>query len=472
MLQRWFTRVCEDMILVYDEELRSFIESDFGYQPTPRPKRKTSSGFSLIRRHVPDEDEELQLARFELTRLEGQFFDSAKALDRVSLARKCKASYDHFSAVFVLINASALHSALSVAHAEMGNKLVNVATTETHPPIANALRKLGRTWHTLADLDQAQAISECVILSDSLGYQGLNARSAKETLQQRTSVLEEYQAAVKSAISKRRNIERLKASANIRPERVDEALEDLEEVSYSHIHNCMNSQQVVNRRTNTSRYWSDVPMVSPRICIVRCKPTNALLRTILQQHLSSTPARQSCMSGNSSGNSRPSDRMLRVPTRRLPPGITESRSRQSYHPSKMIPGPLRHWLGLASPRIAIPCHHQASHQASLLGVQASVMLLCPPNLQAQGRPNPPSSHLSHPGPRSSCRTVLLFHRPKCVAPNHLLVDDSLMAQSPCSYTRHPRRPTAPDRPRLLCGLTIRTHFWVVHWVLLIQSSVP
>ncbi|KAI0268113.1 Vps5 C terminal like-domain-containing protein [Gloeopeniophorella convolvens] len=209
MMQRWFTRVCEDMILVYDEELRSFIESDFGYQPTPRPRRKASSGFSLIRRHVPDEDEELQRARFELTKLEGQFFDAAKALDRVSVARKT----------------------LSVAHSEMGNKLINVATSEAHPPIANALRKLGRTWHTVADLDQAQAISECVILSDSLGYQGLNARSAKETLQQRTAVLEEYQAAVKSAISKRRNIERLKASSNIRPEKVDEALEDLEEAN-------------------------------------------------------------------------------------------------------------------------------------------------------------------------------------------------------------------------------------------------
>lgn len=30
MLQRWFTRVCEDPILLSDEELRSFIESDFG----------------------------------------------------------------------------------------------------------------------------------------------------------------------------------------------------------------------------------------------------------------------------------------------------------------------------------------------------------------------------------------------------------------------------------------------------------
>ena len=102
-------------------------------------------------------------------------------------------------------------------------------------------------------LDQAQGISECVIIGDTLGYQGLNARSAKETLQQRTSVLEEYQAAVKTTISKRRNIERLKASRNIGAEKVDEALEELEEVSYQ--------MRLVRwwcstlcRRSDTSRY--------------------------------------------------------------------------------------------------------------------------------------------------------------------------------------------------------------------------
>lgn len=120
--------------------------------------------------------------------------------------------------------------AMTLAHTEMGNKLINVATTEAHPPLANAMRKIGRTWHSLADLDQAQAISECVVIGDTFGYQGMNARSAKETLQMRTGVLEEYQAAVKTTISKRRNIERLKASSNIKPERVDEALEDMEEV--------------------------------------------------------------------------------------------------------------------------------------------------------------------------------------------------------------------------------------------------
>ncbi|KAJ7228363.1 Vps5 C terminal like-domain-containing protein [Mycena pura] len=209
MLQRWITRVCEDPILLNDEDLRAFVESDFGYQPTPRPRRKAGAGFSLIRRGVPDEDEDLQRARFELTKLEGQFFDTAKAVDKLSMARK----------------------SLAVAHAEMGNKLINVATTEAHPPLGNAFRKIGRGWHSLADLDQAEAISECVIIGDSLGYQGMNARSAKETLLMRTGVLEEYQAAVKTTISKRRQIERLKASSNIRPDRVDEALEDMEEAN-------------------------------------------------------------------------------------------------------------------------------------------------------------------------------------------------------------------------------------------------
>jgi len=93
MLQRWITRVCEDPILVNDEDVRAFIENDFGYQPTPRPRKKTSSGLSLIRRHVPDEDEDLQRTRFELTKLETQFFDAAKAVDKLAIMRKSEHSF-------------------------------------------------------------------------------------------------------------------------------------------------------------------------------------------------------------------------------------------------------------------------------------------------------------------------------------------------------------------------------------------
>lgn len=89
MLQRWLARICEDPIVMHDEDLRSFIESDFGYQPMPRPRRKGGSGFGLIRRGVPDEDEGLQRARFELTKLETQFFEAAKSVDKLSIARRC-----------------------------------------------------------------------------------------------------------------------------------------------------------------------------------------------------------------------------------------------------------------------------------------------------------------------------------------------------------------------------------------------
>jgi hypothetical protein len=107
------------------------------YQPTVRPRRKTGSAFNVLRRGVPDEDEELLSARFELTRLETQFFDAAKAIDKLARARKV----------------------LSVAHAEMGNKLISVATTESHPPLANAMRKFGRAWHSLGDSDHAHVSS-------------------------------------------------------------------------------------------------------------------------------------------------------------------------------------------------------------------------------------------------------------------------------------------------------------------------
>jgi hypothetical protein len=163
----------------------------------------------------------------------------------------------------------------------MGNKLVNVATTEAHPPLANAIRKIGRTWHSIADLDQSQAVSECVMIGDSFGYQGMNARSAKETLQQRTGVLEEYQAAVKATIAKRRQIERLKASSNIRPERVDEALEEIEEVRhYSPLHRA--HMYFPPRPINTSKCLLGGQKAYPRICIPLFKPTTGMQMRMLR----------------------------------------------------------------------------------------------------------------------------------------------------------------------------------------------
>ncbi|EJU06605.1 hypothetical protein DACRYDRAFT_74130 [Dacryopinax primogenitus] len=209
-IQKWITRICENPVILQDEELRSFIESDFGYQPNVRIKKKSTGGaLSILRRNVPDDDKDLANARLDLTRLEMQFSETAKAMDKLSKAKK----------------------ALAAAYSELGTKLISVATAEQHQGLATAERKFGRVWHAAGDIINSEAAAECVILGDSLGYQGMNARSAKETLIQRTQVLEEYQSAVKNTIAKRRAIERLRASSNIRPDKVDEAVEELDEAT-------------------------------------------------------------------------------------------------------------------------------------------------------------------------------------------------------------------------------------------------
>ncbi len=63
-------------------------KATLGTNQLPRPSRRKGSGFSLLKRGVPDEDERLQRARFELTKLEGQFFDAAKAVDKLARVRK------------------------------------------------------------------------------------------------------------------------------------------------------------------------------------------------------------------------------------------------------------------------------------------------------------------------------------------------------------------------------------------------
>lgn len=65
--------------------------------------------------------------------------------------------------------------------------------------------------------------------------------SYQDSLLQRTQILEDAQGATKSAITKRRNVERLKGSSSINPIKVDDAIGEMREVNLG----------VVPRRTLT-----------------------------------------------------------------------------------------------------------------------------------------------------------------------------------------------------------------------------
>jgi len=66
LMQRWFNYVCASDVLIRDEEMQLFVESDFGYSPVVKKKQPATG----VRRKIlkqfappPDDTPELQEAR-------------------------------------------------------------------------------------------------------------------------------------------------------------------------------------------------------------------------------------------------------------------------------------------------------------------------------------------------------------------------------------------------------------------------
>ncbi|KAM0751557.1 hypothetical protein T439DRAFT_312879 [Meredithblackwellia eburnea MCA 4105] len=207
--QRWVARITTDPAVVKDDELRNFVEGEFGYTPNTRAKRRTPSTFHFPRgpRLPGEQDDELTVAKTAMNKLEHNFGEVARGVEKVAKARR---------------NAA-------VAQADVSDHLQTFATTETYVPLAIGIKKLARTIKVGADLSVNQATSEMVALGDAMSYQSANARSAKETLVSRDVILDEHRTSAKNTIAKRRNIERMKGSSSIKADRVDEALEELDE---------------------------------------------------------------------------------------------------------------------------------------------------------------------------------------------------------------------------------------------------
>lgn len=188
--QRWVARLTADPGVMGDEELRSFIESDFGvrslsimyqrwstdavlqYTPNSKLRRRVPPTFFFPRGpRLPDEqDDDLTLAKSSMTRLEATFFDASKAVERVSKSRRN----------------------VAVATSEVADHLVTFASTETYTPLANGIKKLAKSTKVAAELAAALATSELVMLGDTLVYQASNARSAKASRIYPLSVLDTH----------------------------------------------------------------------------------------------------------------------------------------------------------------------------------------------------------------------------------------------------------------------------------------
>ncbi|KAJ5084933.1 hypothetical protein NUU61_009512 [Penicillium alfredii] len=237
-MQRWLNVVLSNEVLIQDDEVVLFVESDFGYSPMLRMKQPATG----VRRKMlkqfappPDDTPELQAARPAVKMLYLGTMDSSHKVDRVVKARR----------------------GLGLAESDFGVKLGQMHVQETHPGLGAAYRKLGKIIQTMGDYHAIQATAEATTLGEPLSYHSSDAFIVKETLTNRHILLRDLLQAQQSARNKRAAADRLKVSSSVRPDKVDEAINALEEAQNHEDYLTKRTHRVTNNLVHEKRRWFD-----------------------------------------------------------------------------------------------------------------------------------------------------------------------------------------------------------------------
>ncbi|KAK9487339.1 hypothetical protein V1527DRAFT_404643 [Lipomyces starkeyi] len=208
--QKWLDRVTSNQILMRDEEMMYFIESDFGYSPmTKRKAPATGLRRKAIKQLQPPPDDCQELVDFRP--LAKRFFlmssDVRTRLEKVSKIRK----------------------SLGMAEIELGHRFTNMTALEFQSGMINMWKKLGKTVMSVGDIQAIKTTTEMATLGDGLLWLSNDAFVVKETLTNRQILIRDLLSAQSTSRSRHATAARLRSSATINPLRVDEALNSLED---------------------------------------------------------------------------------------------------------------------------------------------------------------------------------------------------------------------------------------------------
>jgi hypothetical protein len=146
---------------------------------------------------------------------------------------------------------------LGLAESDFGVKIGAMHVQEPHPGLANAYKKLGKTIQTCGDYHAAQGTAEATTLGDPLQYHSQDAFIVKETLTNRHILLRELIQAQQLTRSKLNAADRLKASSSVRREKVDEAIQALDEARSNELYLQGKTQRVTANLFQERRRWFD-----------------------------------------------------------------------------------------------------------------------------------------------------------------------------------------------------------------------
>ncbi|KAI0399372.1 hypothetical protein F4802DRAFT_589866 [Xylaria palmicola] len=236
LMQRWLNYVCSNEVLMMDDEMVLFVESDFGYSPMIKRKQPATG----VRRKVlkqfappPDDTPELAEARPIVKLFYLGSMDAGHKVDRLVKSRR----------------------GLGLSESDFGVKIGAMSVQEPHQGLANAYRKLGKIVQTVGDCHAAQATAEATTLGDSFQYHSQDAFIVKETLTNRQLLIREFLQAQDNTRSKTNAADRIKAGSNVRREKVDEALNALEDARSTEHELYQKTTRVTQNLVNERRKW-------------------------------------------------------------------------------------------------------------------------------------------------------------------------------------------------------------------------
>jgi hypothetical protein len=148
-----------------------------------------------------------------------------------------------------------MNAALGLAESDLGVKLAQMHVQETHPGLALAYRKLGRTIQTTGDFHAAQGTAEATTFGDALNYHSNDAFIVKETLTNRHILLRDLISAQQATRSKLSAADRLKISGSVRKDKVDEAISALDEARSHEQYLGQKAQRVTANLLLEKRKW-------------------------------------------------------------------------------------------------------------------------------------------------------------------------------------------------------------------------
>ncbi|KAI9609373.1 hypothetical protein H4Q26_007327 [Puccinia striiformis f. sp. tritici PST-130] len=282
--QQFFDRLLINRFLRSDDELRIFIESDFGYTPQTKIKKRTiTSGTGWLSkpsvgpsvRTLPSsttqqsigggpetvvsivEEDELSNAKLQFRLLEDRLVDSCRSVEQLSRSRRT----------------------LSQALLELSGRLVQFSTTESHGALAEGFRKLSQTLRSISELEGNSAVGYLVTLSDGLSWCSISAKPLKTSsvigLASYKNIIIVIESALDELDQAKKNEELISIKSNLISNHLRPSLRQHSELLHDDLVYCL----LENARTQLiyeNQILIELERIKPELDSISLRPSNVI----------------------------------------------------------------------------------------------------------------------------------------------------------------------------------------------------